>query len=279
MISSGEMPGIPGATIRSVPSLPSTLSGAVHVGPHSQARPGALLRVVPRVARFLVTSGTVVEVAADAQADPGEIQSFLLGGVRGALIHQRGELPLHAATLVPPGAPFAVAIAGESGMGKSTLAAQLALRGWSLLADDLTRITYAGSQLIAWPGGTAIKLTPDAVRRLGVDSTVLSPVCAGIDKSHLQVSALDRPLVLRWVISLHRECVPESRLLTLNEALAVVIEQTFRRHYIRALGVEQQHLAMALQVAAACRCATLSGYRGVKAAADLLEGIVGDTTS
>ena len=163
--------------------MPSTLSGAVRVGPHSQARLGALLRIVPH-------------------------------------LRQR-------------------------------------------------------AQLIAWPGGTAIKLTPDAVRRLGVDFASLSPVCAGIDKSHLKVRAMDRPLVLRWVISLYRECVPESELLTPSAALAVVIEQTFRRHYMRALGVERQHLAMALQVAAACRCATLSGYRGVKAAADLLERIVG----
>lgn len=277
MISMGEMPGIPGATIKQVPTLPSTLPGAVQVGPHSQARPGALLRIVPGTARFLATSGTVVEVAVEEQADPGEIQSFLFGGVRGALIHQRGELPLHAATLTPPGANYAVAIAGNSGTGKSTLAAELVLRGWSLLADDLTRITLSGSQPIAWPGGTAIKLTPDAVRRLGIEPNVLTPVCPGIDKSYLKANSADQPVPLRWVISLHRECVPEMALVNQHQALAVLIEHTFRRHYICALGMEQQHLAMVLRVAAESRCARLSGYKGVKAAADLLEQIVSDT--
>jgi hypothetical protein len=274
MILDGDMPGVPGATIAIVASLPSLLTGAVRVGPHSQARPGALLRIVPGTARFLVTQGTAVAVAVDDAADPDDVASFLLGGVRGALIHQRGELPLHAATLFPPQGCGAVAITGASGMGKSTLAAQLVLRGWSLLADDLTRISWAESTALAWPGGTGIKLTRNAIDRLGLDAAALTRVAPAVDKMRFEVSPMAEPVSLAWVISLHRNPAPEIQMVAGSNALALLLEQTFRPHYIAALGVAKQHLLMVSRVAATCRCASLSGYRGVAVLADTLEKLV-----
>ena len=96
--------GVPGATIREVPFISDVLAGAVPAGEFSVARPGALLRVIPGLARFLVRDGLTIDVAIEPGADRDEVQEFLDGAVLGALIHQRGELPLHAATLVPPGA-------------------------------------------------------------------------------------------------------------------------------------------------------------------------------
>ena len=104
--------GVPGATIREVPFISDVLPGAVPAGEFSVARPGALLRVIPGLARFLVRDGLTIDVAIEPGADRDAVQEFLDGAVLGALIHQRGELPLHAATLVPPGAGAAIAIAG-----------------------------------------------------------------------------------------------------------------------------------------------------------------------
>src|SRR6266702_2245306 len=198
----GAVPGVPDASVLQVAALPTWLAGARQVGPHSQARPGALLRVVPCVARYLVTGGNRIEVAPEASANPTEIVSFLLGGVRGALIHQRGELPLHASTVVPPGGSQAVAICGPSGVGKSTLAAELVQRGWSLLADDLTRVVHANSTVEAWPSSGGIKLTSDAMARLGLRAATLQEAAGG--KKVWPTAAQDRPVPLGWIVLLER---------------------------------------------------------------------------
>ena len=66
--------------------------------------------------------GATIDVATVPGADAGAVELFLNGSARAALIHQRGELPLHAATLLPPAGGGAVAISGTSGIGKSKFA-------------------------------------------------------------------------------------------------------------------------------------------------------------
>ncbi len=133
----GPVAGIPDAIVRSVAELPDHLPGAERAGMYAQATPGQLLQMVPGMARYLARDGMTIDVAAEQCADEGAVDVFLNGAVRAALIHQRGELPLHAATLVPPGGNGAVAICGPSGIGKSTLAAALSRRGWLLSPTTL----------------------------------------------------------------------------------------------------------------------------------------------
>lgn len=265
----GAVPGVPEASVMRVTGLPARLAGARQVGPHSQARPGALLRVVPRVARYLVTGGNRIEVAVEEAAHPAEVLSFLLGGVRGALIHQRGELPLHAATVVPPDGSAAVSICGASGTGKSTLAAKLVQRGWSLLADDLTRITCTHSSVEAWPCSDGIKLTPDAIVRLGLRADSLEEVAAG--KRWLPAATQAHPVSLGLILLLDRHPQASLRMLSGSAALATLTQQTFRLHYVAALGVIAEHLRIVSRVVAACRCIALSRHSGVESLADNLD--------
>ena len=76
---------------------------------------------------------------------------------RAALIQERGELALEATTLAAPGGR-AVALCGFSGLGKSTIAAALSRRGWLLLADGVTRVTWDGTTATAWPSHGVLKL-------------------------------------------------------------------------------------------------------------------------
>ncbi|MFX9020101.1 hypothetical protein ABTN35_21005, partial [Acinetobacter baumannii] len=69
-----------------------------------------------------------------------EIETFLSAGVAGAILHRRGQLPLHAACVARDGR--ALALAGPSGRGKSTLAAALAASGWTALTDDVCRVQF-----------------------------------------------------------------------------------------------------------------------------------------
>jgi hypothetical protein len=141
MTSDRPLPGVKGAVVRQVSFVPDRLEGAVSVGRGSTARPGALLFDIPGLGRLIAKDGAVVEYLPEAGVDRAAIDSFDKGSLAAAIIHQRGDFPLHAATLVAAGAATATAIVGPSGAGKSTLAYELIRQGWRLLSDDLTRLT------------------------------------------------------------------------------------------------------------------------------------------
>jgi len=95
-----------------------------------------------------------------APAEPGPAwQRTLLGKVLPSISVMRGYEALHAAALQSPWG--AVAIAAPSGMGKTTLALELARRGWPLISDDVLALasTYAG--VLAYPGTPHMNLAHD----------------------------------------------------------------------------------------------------------------------
>lgn len=264
----GPVPGIEGAVMRQVPSLPDELPDGVRVGPFAQAKPGVLLLSVPGVARYLVRDGTLIEVAVEPGADPGAVLLYLRGSARGALTLQRGELPLHAATLIPPGGTHAIAVCGPSGVGKSTLAAEFVRRGWSLIADDMTRVTrQKRSGVLVWPGDGVIKLWRDSCERSGLDTHSLLRVREEMDKFFWGVEASRQPAPLQTVIEL-RHGGPLALVEVMGvERMALLSENTFRRPHIVALGRVRDHLSMVGEVALTCRVARLTGARSVSLAA------------
>lgn len=257
----GPLQDVPDAHIRVVPMLPEVLPGAVFTDEQVQAREGALLLSVPGVARYLIEGGTRIDVAPAPDADEGAVAVHLFGTARAALIHQRGELPLHAAVLVAPGAAAAVAICGPSGAGKSTLAAELARRGWLLVAEDAVRITMDQGGAIAWPGRDVVRLWRDSCERLDIAVDGLEPIYGGSDKYCVPVTAFDRPVRLAAIIELVR-----GEQLALGEAaggdkLALIVRHVFRWGHVRPLGRLERHVRIVSQVAGACRTFQLGGAR------------------
>jgi hypothetical protein len=100
-----------------------------------------LLLTVPDIARYLISNGRSIRIEALKGADPRNVRLFLLGSAFGALLHQRGLLPLHANAIEIGGK--AIAFMGESGSGKSTLAALFNDRGFRVLADDVCVVRSA----------------------------------------------------------------------------------------------------------------------------------------
>jgi len=270
------VPGIPGAVIRRVGSLPAFLVDAGPAGQFASAKPGQLLLDVPCVARVLVRYGTNIDVAVNQNAAPGMVKLVLNGSARGALIHQRGELPLHAATLAPPGVSGAFALCGASGAGKSTLAAELSRRGWILVADDTTRVTWDGAHPIAWPSGDSIKLRRDACDANGLNIADLERVALDLDKYYLRVPARDEPVRLTTVIELLRDGQERQDTLSPGQRMSLLTRHTYRQSYIRPLGRLSDFVRMAAHVAGACRTVQLPGarVRPVRDLADAVEQMV-----
>lgn len=262
---------IAGATVRRVPELPEEIEGGIRVGPYSWAVPGRLLRVVPGVGRFLARNGATLEYWLEPGADEAVAEALLKGGVLGALIHQRGELPLHATTLVSPERSFAVALAGHSGAGKSTTGYELVRRGWMLLSDDLTRVTMEGMKPLAWPGRSRMRLLADACSAFELDSSTLAPAPNWPGKSLVELERWDRPVPLRAIAVLERTAAaPRLEIVRGAAAAGLVAAQTYRPHYVSALGQSRRHFELVAAAAAGARIMLSRGRASVGEIADAL---------
>lgn len=270
----GPIAELPEASVRTVAILPDAIEGAIPVGPYSQARPGMLLRVVPGVGKFLARDGTAIEVCVEPGADPAAVDALIHGGVLGALIHQRGDLPLHASTLVSPDRTRALAIAGDSGAGKSTLAYELIRRGWAILSDDLTRVTIEEGNAMAWPGRTRLRLMSDACALFGIDTAPLQPVPGWPGKFYVPTGRWESRARLTAMVALQRTpgALGSSPLAGLA-AISMLTAQTFRIHYVAALGRTEAHLRLIASMLSSTRLHSVSGSDGVSAVADLLEDL------
>ncbi len=272
----GPVPGIPGAFIRRVDGLPEALPDGAPAGHQQTALPGELLLVVPTVGRFRSRGGTDIEYTPEPDADSGAVTLMLNGTARGALIHQRGELPLHAATLVRPGSDKAIAICGASGAGKSTTSMELIRRGWQLVADDTTRVTMDGKRAVAWPSRDTIKLWREACEMHGIDIAALTRVTQAMDKYYVQVPARGEAVTLAAVFELDWDDGAPREPASPIERMAVLTRQTFRPHQIRPLGRTNDYVKIVAQIAQSCRIYRLHGARAlpVGAFADAIEAFV-----
>jgi hypothetical protein len=120
--------------------------------------------------RFLVRGGREIIVQPNPAADAQDLSVFLLGTSLGLLLHQRGLFALHASSVVIGGRT--VAMCGPSGIGKSTLAAALAMRGHELLADDICALDLAmgGREIAVLPALARVKLWQDSLSWLLPDT-------------------------------------------------------------------------------------------------------------
>lgn len=91
------------------------------------------------------------------------LDAFLLGHALSFAFLKQGRESLHATVVVSNNR--AVALMGDCGMGKSTLAAACLCAGWSLLTDDLLMVKPKGEKILSYPGPPRLKLTPEVARR------------------------------------------------------------------------------------------------------------------
>jgi hypothetical protein len=187
--------------------VPAGLDGASRIGPTWQIAEARFLFHVPGVARYLITSGREIVMEADTPAQEADALPFLLGTGFGAILHQRGCLVLHAATVSIDG--WGVALCGPTGVGKSTLAAALCRMGCGFVSDDVTAIRFdANGRPIASPDGRRHRLWADSVEHLSLADRQGPPVREEIQKFHVDPASREAPadLPLAAVVTLSEAC-------------------------------------------------------------------------
>jgi len=132
------------------------------------------------VGRFLVEPHQIV-VDQSPNADHSQLAFVVMHGCLAPLLHLRGMLVLHAAAVEVPGLGV-VAIAGQSACGKSTLLMACARRGWRMVTDELSAISFDSSQPWVAAGPPMIQVWREALNHFNVPADDLRPVRPNLQK-------------------------------------------------------------------------------------------------
>lgn len=186
--------------------------------------------------------------------------TYLLNQVLSHCLALRGVEPLHATSVVVNGR--AIAIMGDSGYGKSTLAAALIRRGCPLLTDDVLVLEDLGNGMQAYPSLARLKLRPDSAdaafaRRRSLQMNTFT------DKMILPLSASEHagnevPLGAIFVIpSSAGSAAIAIRRVRGHRSLLPIIQNSFDTSFLDRRRLEQQ-FAFACRLAKAVPISVLS---------------------
>lgn len=249
LASFGSPPQTADLTIRFEP-LPISQEAA---HPPFQVNGDEVLLRVDKVARYRIARGCEISIDPYPGVSEQAIRLFLLGSALGALCHQRGLLPLHANAIVVN--QSAIAIAGNSGVGKSTLAAYFQTRGYQVLCDDVCVVSFGeDGRPLAWPGLPRLRLLRDAAEIFGHDSQKLERAIDGSDKYHLPMAtvAAKSPFPLARVYVLSDLAIgAEAKIVPLTglRAVQAIIANTYRMKYLRLMGLTKVNFMQAASLA------------------------------
>jgi hypothetical protein len=237
-----EVPGTETAICIRFGRVPQAIAQPQFQSEFSQVNATEYLISRPGVLRLLAQgdSEIVVERPDGGTGIPFWTLVLCLGASIAGLRH--GFIPLHASALEACGG--CVALAGQSGFGKSTLAASLVKLGFVLHADDLCLIKPGVAGPLAGAGLREIRLWDDAVETLAWNGGEKAAPLPGLAKTVYRLDGAGAALLpLKRIYVLHyadAETPPGIRRIAGVEALQALIGCLRMRTGLLAPG-ERQH--------------------------------------
>ncbi len=224
---------------------------------------GEALFSVKGSAAFLIRQGRAVTVYPAPGVSPGRVHLYLIGTVMALLLYQRGMLVLHASAVSIGGG--VVAFVGESGLGKSSLAAALHGLGCPLVADDLTPVRFGAVGVTVQPGFPQVKLAPSVAAALGRKASELIRFHPGEEKQGCRLSENfpRRPLALTRLYLLDRQPGPEIESVRPAEAFLEVLGNSYPSKLMQSGG--ESHFRQCAAVARSVAAFRLRGFGSVDA--------------
>jgi hypothetical protein len=211
-----------------------------------------LLLTIPDVGRYLISGGRSIRAEPMSGVDARNVRLFLLGSAFGALLHQRGLLPLHANAIEVDGK--AVAFMGRSGAGKSTLAAWFHDRDYRILADDVCVVCFEGDQPFVVPGLPRLRLWLDALEASGrraenhVRSAMLDEIRDKFDLPIGSGQASQAPVPLAALYLLDRDRRLSITRMVGIEAADAIFANTYRGAFVGTAGSAPTHFRTSTQL-------------------------------
>lgn len=125
---------------------------------------GHLLRFAGLADFLVLADGKTIRCYPRAGVAMRRLRQLFLNQVVPRVLHGRMGFFLHASAVIVSGG--AVAFLGESGYGKSTLAASFCRDGYALLTDDGLFLKEVAEELFAIPSRLSLSLWPDAAEEI-----------------------------------------------------------------------------------------------------------------
>ena len=138
---------------------------------------------VKGVACFKVQNGNKIVIFPYEGADDASIRLFLNGSVLGALLHQKGILPLHGCSFRYK--DIGIVICGNSGVGKSSVTTAFCQNGADFITDDITPLQINETETVIKPIKTQIKLWDDSIKKMQIENTDLKKIRPALEKFYL----------------------------------------------------------------------------------------------
>ena len=235
-----------------VGEVPETLPQASARGPTWEIAGDRFLFRIPGVARFLLSGGREIVFETAAGVAPGDIAIFLTGTVLGILLHQRGQVVLHASAVRVNGK--AVLFCGASGTGKSTLAAALAQRGLPVVTDDFCAVAANGAgAVMVQPDGRSLKLWAQAIQKLDLAERRGAAVRDRLEKYFVEPAAVfSEALPLAAVYALREARPPHQPGIerpNVVDAALILRRNAYRPQLVNRMGQKADYFRAATAIA------------------------------
>jgi len=191
----------------------------------------------PYLADFLVDHrGTHVRCVAQPQTAPETIRHLFLDQVIPPLLNLRGREALHASAIQT--ASGACAFIGQSGWGKSTLAAAFHVMGYPVLCDDCLLLNDESDRVSVEPAYPGLRLWEDSRGVLFGNMLSTTPVSQNTTKRRIPTPEADaeniglQPLRTIYSLQVHEDDEPVSNPviepLSVRAAFMELVECAFR---------------------------------------------------
>ena len=212
----------------------------------------SILLFIKEVGYYYVVDKNKVVIERLEGVTDADIALYLLGTCFAYIVMLNGGFALHGSAIkIGDGC---VIFTGNSGAGKSTTAARLIEKGYSLLSDDVCVITFDNHKKpIVHPAYPQLKLWDNSVEKLGYDKNELKTVSDNWAKFRMSAKEVyqNEALPLLQVFELMPFNTNEVRILTLNgfDKVKLLLENTYRNFVIPSLNLEQSHFQFCTQLA------------------------------
>jgi hypothetical protein len=272
----GSATALPDVTVRRA-AVPLHLDHATITRRAWETAGDRFLLRAPGIGRFLLTGGRHIGFQPEAGVSAADCAGHLIGVAFGLLLHQRGRIALHASAVLIDGK--AILFCGRSGLGKSTLAAALCLRGYPLVADDICAISFdADASPRVSTHSRQIKLAADAIAAFGLTGRDGGPAPRLVGKYQIdpqtETDETEFPIGRIYILRAYAAQGPEIR----RPASAVVLDLLQRNAYrpgvVRRTGQTARYFEAAAMMArkvGVFRLTRLRDLARLPAAVDLIE--------
>jgi|GEM_PF-2685739 len=199
---------------------------------------------------FHISDPATILVEPEPEVDERMVARYLSGVVFAVLLHLRGLVVFHAASVAIT-EQDAIAFIGDSGAGKSTLAALLHLRGCFCIADDVTAMQADAQHAAIVPGIPRLKIDPDLARRYALPADQLCSVHPAEEQIYFSlVQGFPKiPLHVRALVFLDVGLQASLQRITARQAMIETVRYTLPTRFLQTTG-SREHFQ---------RCASIAG--------------------